>query len=370
MKEITFKLDNIYKVFNEFIKNKNLILSEVMIKDMFAEDVQEDWVTNIERHVDKDLLKKVLVNEIIRKSIIDQSTLSTSTIEGEIVDESTYEKAETDLNSINKDERQKYSSILSLADLLDRYNLPGNITSDDLKYIHRKIFSGKKYNPGNFKASDNFVVLNKEEKLKYVSASQVDIELNKLWEFFNDKDTDGNPIIKASLIHMYLALIHPFADGNGRVIRLVVNKYLSRTLGKDVYLDKYILENMDLYKENLNLFRSDDQRDKAQFPIFVMNLLSNYRLEHVQTTNKHLKLFEIIANKFIESGRIPHSKGEDITLFVVKNNLFTISQMENDLGMTRITANKYAKILVDLKLYEEQKSGKKNIYIKTNKYRI
>ncbi len=44
--------------------------------------------------------------------------------------------------------------------------------------------------------------------------------MKKLIEFANDND-DINDLIKAAVIHFYIAFVHPYFDGNGRMARLV-----------------------------------------------------------------------------------------------------------------------------------------------------
>lgn len=54
----------------------------------------------------------------------------------------------------------------------------------------------------------------------------------KLDEYMNDlirftqQDSDWNDLLKAALIHFYLAYLHPYFDGNGRMARLMHLWYL------------------------------------------------------------------------------------------------------------------------------------------------
>ena len=38
---------------------------------------------------------------------------------------------------------------------------------------------------------------------------------------FTNNDDDINDLIKAAIIHFYIAFVHPYFDGNGRIARLV-----------------------------------------------------------------------------------------------------------------------------------------------------
>jgi len=60
----------------------------------------------------------------------------------------------------------------------------------------------------------------------------------------------------ASMIHLILAHIHPFMDGNGRTARLAEKWFLSMKLGKNVWKiksEKYYFENRSKYYRNINL---------------------------------------------------------------------------------------------------------------------
>ena len=60
----------------------------------------------------------------------------------------------------------------------------------------------------------------------------------------------------ASMIHLILAHIHPFMDGNGRAARLAEKWFLSVKLGKimwEIKSEKYYFENRSKYYRNINM---------------------------------------------------------------------------------------------------------------------
>ena len=60
----------------------------------------------------------------------------------------------------------------------------------------------------------------------------------------------------ASMIHLILAHIHPFMDGNGRAARLAEKWFLSVKLGKimwEIKSEKYYFENRSKYYQNINM---------------------------------------------------------------------------------------------------------------------
>lgn len=60
----------------------------------------------------------------------------------------------------------------------------------------------------------------------------------------------------ASMIHLWVAMIHPFGDGNGRIARLTEKWFLAEKLGKaawSVNSEKYYWDNRSAYYQNIAL---------------------------------------------------------------------------------------------------------------------
>ena len=94
-----------------------------------------------------------------------------------------------------------------------------------VKYLNGEILRGLELDdvaPGEVRAHEVVVA-------RYRGAPAADCEylLDRLCEWLNGMDRQlghsrlGLPIVKAIVAHLYLAWIHPFGDGNGRVARLV-----------------------------------------------------------------------------------------------------------------------------------------------------
>ena len=83
---------------------------------------------------------------------------------------------------------------------------------------------------------------------------------------------DLHPFIRAALAHYHLALIHPFADGNGRVARLVEALVL-RFSGIDyvpMALSNYYYGHVDDYFWAFSLAEKDKEHRVTPFVEFVM----------------------------------------------------------------------------------------------------
>ncbi|MVM34043.1 DUF4172 domain-containing protein [Spirosoma sp. HMF4905] len=82
-----------------------------------------------------------------------------------------------------------------------------------------------------------------KEKIHFEAPPSMNVpaEMNRFIDWFNTTSpnqagTITNPLIRASIAHLYFESIHPFEDGNGRIGRIIAEKSLSQSLGQPVLL--------------------------------------------------------------------------------------------------------------------------------------
>lgn len=73
---------------------------------------------------------------------------------------------------------------------------------------------------GNFYRHDTVYVVSDHIEHSGIDHAKVPVCMKALMEFANNED-DINDFVKAAIIHFYIAYIHPYFDGNGRMSRLV-----------------------------------------------------------------------------------------------------------------------------------------------------
>ena len=117
-----------------------------------------------------------------------------------------HEKAINYLFSIVKDDYE-----LRCIDILSIHGLILNLIEED--------FAGRIRNGGVRITGANFIPPN---------ANKVSDLLDELIDFVNTNPLDLNDIELATIFHHKLVWIHPFFDGNGRTVRLVMNLILMR----------------------------------------------------------------------------------------------------------------------------------------------
>lgn len=99
------------------------------------------------------------------------------------------------------------------------------ITETEIKEIHRVIMSGIIGNTGEYRRFDIAV---KGAEFTAPPFYEIPDHMKELTAFINENPDELRPIELATHAHYYLAWIHPFEDGNGRMSRLLLNFILVR----------------------------------------------------------------------------------------------------------------------------------------------
>jgi Fic family protein len=132
-----------------------------------------------------------------------------------------------------------------------------------IRQLHKTITAGIDYegnNPGNYR---NFIVKVGDKKHGGVYTPPKCLpDIEKLMAEYvaminSDPVTDLGPLVNAALAHYYLGMIHPFADGNGRVARLVEAALLMSAGYRyaPVMLANYYHRNIDEYYNTFSVTR-------------------------------------------------------------------------------------------------------------------
>lgn len=163
--------------------------------------------------------------------------------------------------------------------------------------IHKVLLEGvrgKEKTPGEYKRYQNYIGpagCNLNEAVFISPPPNMMIELMGDWESYYYKELNYVDLIKAAILHAHFETIHPYADGNGRLGRLLVTFMLC---------EKKILQKPLLY---LSLFfkehRSDyynllmDVRFKGaweEWILFFLRGVRNTSIEAVTTANEIMKI--------------------------------------------------------------------------------
>jgi Fic family protein len=186
--------------------------------------------------------------------------------------------------------------------------------------------------------------------------------MSDLERFINDTELFAvDPLIKMALIHHQFESIHPFYDGNGRTGRILNVLYLVKEDLLDVpvlYLSRHIVRTKADYYRLLQTVRDADTWEE-----WVL-----YMLEAVeQTAGQTITTIHAIKAALFDYKHRIRDQFKFYSQDLI-NNLFMhpytkIEFVENDLGVSRLTATKYLDALDAAGFVKKQKVGRSNYYV-------
>lgn len=237
----------------------NTFLENIKIDDRTKESLNEIW-KEIKLYIERLQQYSIDGQNIFLRDYLIKETFDSSQLECELYTPKILELYDLhffESLNINEEKLKLLNKLVRSKDKIKTFDEFEKIRKEKNKQItYEEYVENEKYNlSGNYRKE--IVWIGGKEGIEYayhIPPNPEDIEsyVNDFIDFFNSKKQNdlSDPIVKAALIHAIFIKIHPFANGNGRTARILLNYFLRLGIN-----EKY---NLNLKYPPLNLSKSFD----------------------------------------------------------------------------------------------------------------
>lgn len=166
--------------------------------------------------------------------------------------------------------------------------------------------------------------------------------MNELIDFINN-DSDIHPLIKAAIIHSQFESIHPFADGNGRVGRILVSLYLYKANVINFpffYISEAINQDKRVYYNMLTNSRNSSYDEWIKYFLNKIIIQTNKHTEYIDSLNNLYSKTKSTVQKIINS-----PKFDDVIECLFTNPVLNANYIEDKLNISHGQAVRYLNVL-------------------------
>jgi Fic family protein len=230
------------------------------------------------------------------------------------------------------------------------------------EYLERS----SKLRPDNYYRHDSvYIVGNKVEHIGLPHKKLPEYML-KLISFINS-ESEMNDLLKAAVIHFYIAYLHPYFDGNGRIARLISLWYLIRqgySAALFIPFSSYIEKSRRAYYNAFTLtetnFKISGVLDVTPFLLYFIENVYN-KLDQTVPNSTTLTVF----HQLLKTGKITEKERElwNFVLSVYGEGEFSTKQLEKEFGNAAYaTIRGFVLKFEELGLLSSQKYGNRVKY--------
>ena len=227
--------------------------------------------------------------------------------------------------------------------------------------IHEKLMTGVRGSdrrPGEFRTFQNFIGGTTEADAAYVPPPPLEMKgcLHDLELFVNERAMP--PLVQMAVMHYQFEAIHPFADGNGRVGRLVMGLFLNerRLLSQPLlYLSAYFERSREAYYDGL--MRVSTHGDWDGWVRYVLEGVRQQADEAISLADRLQALNERYRDQLRTARATTNALALVDYLFV--NPYVTTRLVQDELGVSHPTARSAISALEEHGLLRERSPGQK-----------
>jgi Fic family protein len=198
-------------------------------------------------------------------------------------------------------------------------------------------------------------------------AEQLPARLEAMCRFANEEESERfiHPVIRAILLHFWLAYDHPFEDGNGRTARALFYWYM-RTHG--YWLAEYLSISSILRKAPSKytksyLYTENDSGDTTYFIVYQLEVIKRAIDELHTYLHKKVKEIRDVEKLIRGSSEFNHRQLALLGNAVREPDaMYSFNSHSLSHGVTHETARTDLKPLVDKGLLQQHKAGRKWVF--------
>ena len=226
-----------------------------------------------------------------------------------------------------------------------------------IRNLHERLMRdvrGGDENPGEFRKGQNWIGRPGApiEKARFIPPSPTIMQdhLDNWMEFINQNYP--SPLVQLALIHAQFEIIHPFADGNGRLGRMIIPlfMYQKEILNRPVfYISEYISEHDEEYRERLLAITKG--KDWMGWMIFFLRTVTEQAKINNKKSQKISQLYESMKEEFREATQSKFSQTALDAFFkrpvISSTDFMTVTQISQRSTALRILSQLEANKLID-----------------------
>ncbi|MFC1758182.1 Fic family protein [Planctomycetota bacterium] len=257
-----------------------------------------------------------------------------------------------------------YLTMQRISDLKDQ-----ELTKELVFELHRRVTSGTLSDPsaaGRFRTDDDDVrITDEHENVLHEppSAASLEDRMKMMCEFANDAAADPfvHPVIRAIVIHFWLAYDHPFVDGNGRTARALFYWAMLRYgywLFEFISISRIILKGPVKYGRAFLYCETDDE-DLTYFVLYHLKVIERAIGELHEYIQKKTDESKLAETQLLGIDGLNHRQRALVSHAIRHPNTnYTIQSHQSSHGVTYETARTDLANLRDRRLLAERKVGR------------
>ncbi len=199
-------------------------------------------------------------------------------------------------------------------------------------------------------------------------ASELAERLARMLEFANDRNPSRfvHPLVRAIVLHFWLAYLHPFVDGNGRMARALFYWQMLRA-GYDFAQYLSISGPIDRAPRTYYLAFAYVETDEGDLTYFILHQLAVLRRatdELIAHLRERTRILKTISSAFVETESL-NDRQRAVLTFLTRNPAqgATIQSHAGSHGVSYLTARKDLQDLEALGLVRRVRAGRTDRYL-------